>query len=695
MVVWGWATKAELADVIGTIYNCDKWREQHPTECWAGWEQMKRQMDDMRVSGFGSQPWGFNGYHEGGYVGNEKWIARCHGEILGHHVTPGTVVLAVVNPTLANPSVSDDTMGTPLGGERGSLPGSVGDTEKPTGVTTARKTVTWADLRMDTDTHPMGEKNVIRGRVCIFKDGGSGAALPTIRGRIGGKRLMLTLDTCVTISILDEATFRWIQWADGDIAREPWCGRIACIGGRVLAMGRARMKAHICGQKIQHDFIIIQGCPVQALIGLDLLWKVGAELSMAKGCVRCGDWKRDFINPTNDDGKATLIATMDQHVPPGTTRRLTVESVSPSHAGKRVWLRWVLLPRGMAFGDPRVAQLDDLRVVTVGLLNKGSATLVVRAGQPVAVAWPVTVEEERMRSAEQADTAQAIPPMLLKLRDPYDEIAPEERVNQLFITTVQTDEAEWKTASITWENLTEGQRAALTQLQTEFSDLFTNDRAKPGRTTLLEHHIPIKPCRTMCRPEKVMSPKEKEMVGEEIDTMRRLGVIKEGPGNGRGFVPDFAIVAVPLRELGVKGAPWVWDERCEEAFTHIKHLIAEKLLLEYPDYSSEFRREIHMDASKVGMGAVLVQMDAKGGERIIELASRVTTPHEKKYDTMCELEAAAVVWALKKFRSYIHGVGCVVKTDNKALTRMQNQEHPCARVARWQMLLDDYGAGGN
>ncbi|KAH3762553.1 Transposon Ty3-I Gag-Pol polyprotein [Pelomyxa schiedti] len=139
-------------------------------------------------------------------------------------------------------------------------------------------------------------------------------------------------------------------------------------------------------------------------------------------------------------------------------------------------------------------------------------------------------------------------------------------------------------------------------------------------------------------------------------------------------------------------APWVWDERCEEAFTHIKHLIAEKLLLEYPDYSSEFRLEIHTDASKVGMGAALVQMDAKGAERIIELASRVTTPHEKKYDTVCELEAAAVVWALKKFRSYIHGVGCVVKTDNKALTWMQNQEHPCARVAHWQILLDDYGA---
>ncbi|KAH3722661.1 Transposon Ty3-G Gag-Pol polyprotein [Pelomyxa schiedti] len=158
------------------------------------------------------------------------------------------------------------------------------------------------------------------------------------------------------------------------------------------------------------------------------------------------------------------------------------------------------------------------------------------------------------------------------------------------------------------------------------------------------------------------------------------------------FIPDFAIEAIPLRELGVREAPWAWNEQREGAFRRIKELVAKRLLLEYPDYDSKFGLEIHTDASKLAMGAVLTQRDDKGVERVIEFASRATKPSEKNLGTITELEAAAVVWALKKFKSYIHGVGCVVKSDHKALTWMQEQEYPCPKVARWQMVLDDYGA---
>ncbi|KAH3723037.1 retrotransposable element [Pelomyxa schiedti] len=142
------------------------------------------------------------------------------------------------------------------------------------------------------------------------------------------------------------------------------------------------------------------------------------------------------------------------------------------------------------------------------------------------------------------------------------------------------------------------------------------------------------------------------------------------------FIRNFTIEAAPLRGLGVRGAMWQWDAQKESAFRRRKELIAGKLLLEYPDYKSEFRLEIHTDACQMGMGAALVQQDNEGVEHIIELASRVTDPREKNYP-IWELEAAAVVWALKKFKSYIHGIG-------------PGATH--RKVARWQMLLDDYGA---
>ncbi|KAH3722524.1 Transposon Ty3-I Gag-Pol polyprotein [Pelomyxa schiedti] len=157
------------------------------------------------------------------------------------------------------------------------------------------------------------------------------------------------------------------------------------------------------------------------------------------------------------------------------------------------------------------------------------------------------------------------------------------------------------------------------------------------------------------------------------------------------FIPDLASLAAPLRTLGRRDAVWVWKPLHEGAFRTIKELIAKQLLLEYPDYNSGFKLVIHTDASALGMGAALVQNDARGVEHIIELASRVTSKTEKLYPVW-ELEATAIIWALKKFQGYIHGVGCTVQTDHKALTQIQNLDKPMGKMARWQMLLEDYGA---
>ncbi|KAH3762890.1 Transposon Ty3-I Gag-Pol polyprotein [Pelomyxa schiedti] len=41
---------------------------------------------------------------------------------------------------------------------------------------------------------------------------------------------------------------------------------------------------------------------------------------------------------------------------------------------------------------------------------------------------------------------------------------------------------------------------------------------------------------------------------------------------------------------------------------------------------------------------------------------------------------------------YIHGISCTVKTDHKSLTWIQNHENPSDKMARWQMLINDFGA---
>ena len=73
---------------------------------------------------------------------------------------------------------------------------------------------------------------------------------------------------------------------------------------------------------------------------------------------------------------------------------------------------------------------------------------------------------------------------------------------------------------------------------------------------------------------------------------------------------------------------------------------------------------IYCDASRVGLGCVLMQRD-----KVISYDSRKLKVHEKNYPTP-DLELAAVVFALKIWRHYLYGVHVDVFTDHKSLQYM-------------------------
>ena len=56
---------------------------------------------------------------------------------------------------------------------------------------------------------------------------------------------------------------------------------------------------------------------------------------------------------------------------------------------------------------------------------------------------------------------------------------------------------------------------------------------------------------------------------------------------------------------------------------------------------------------------------------------------------MSELEALAVVWAVKHFRVYLYGHTCDVYTDHEALLSLLNTPHPSGRLARWGLALQE------
>ncbi|KAK9117782.1 hypothetical protein Sjap_016729 [Stephania japonica] len=78
--------------------------------------------------------------------------------------------------------------------------------------------------------------------------------------------------------------------------------------------------------------------------------------------------------------------------------------------------------------------------------------------------------------------------------------------------------------------------------------------------------------------------------------------------------------------------------------------------------------EVNTDASKIGLGCVLMQEG-----KVIAYASRQLKIHEKNYPTH-DLELAAVVFALKIWRHYLYGERFVLFTDHKSLKYLFTQK---------------------
>ena len=93
---------------------------------------------------------------------------------------------------------------------------------------------------------------------------------------------------------------------------------------------------------------------------------------------------------------------------------------------------------------------------------------------------------------------------------------------------------------------------------------------------------------------------------------------------------------------------------------------------------------VYTDASREGLGCVLMQ-----NKNVIAFASRKLKPHEQNYPTH-DLELAAVVFALKKWRHYLYGVTFEVYSDHKSLKYLFPQKKLNMRQWQWMKFLENY-----
>ena len=119
----------------------------------------------------------------------------------------------------------------------------------------------------------------------------------------------------------------------------------------------------------------------------------------------------------------------------------------------------------------------------------------------------------------------------------------------------------------------------------------------------------------------------------------------------------------------------------------LKSLLTQAPILSTPDWSKPFI--LQTDASAVGLGYVLSQINKLREEHPIAFASKKLSPPERNYSAI-ERESLAIVKGIKHFQTYLQGVQFKVQTDHNPLTNLSNLKDSHSRLARWALTLQSY-----
>ncbi|CAF0994203.1 unnamed protein product [Brachionus calyciflorus] len=157
---------------------------------------------------------------------------------------------------------------------------------------------------------------------------------------------------------------------------------------------------------------------------------------------------------------------------------------------------------------------------------------------------------------------------------------------------------------------------------------------------------------------------------EAIKNMQRPTNIKQlqsflGLSNYyRRFIQNFSKNAHPMFALLGKNVKFIWSDECEQSFNMIKDALTSYPVLRLADVNRPFL--LYTDASGYPEGAFLAQVVDNGKEYVVAYTSRLMTKHEINY-VITEKECLAVIFGIKTFRNYLHGVNFKVITDHSAL----------------------------
>ena len=174
------------------------------------------------------------------------------------------------------------------------------------------------------------------------------------------------------------------------------------------------------------------------------------------------------------------------------------------------------------------------------------------------------------------------------------------------------------------------------------------------------------------QPQKLLAIRHWPVPKDVSDVRSFLGLC----GFYQRFVPDYSTVAAPLTDLMQKGREWAWFPAQQNAFELLKSRLLQAPVLIHPDMTKPFL--LHTDASDVGVGATLSQLDTEGIPRLIACRSKKLNKAQLNYPVH-EKEMFALIDALDEWRHYLFGSEVHIFTDNSALRYLQDSARPSSR----------------
>lgn len=132
----------------------------------------------------------------------------------------------------------------------------------------------------------------------------------------------------------------------------------------------------------------------------------------------------------------------------------------------------------------------------------------------------------------------------------------------------------------------------------------------------------------------------------------------------------------------------MWTEECDKSFEELKNRLSQNPVLNAPDFTKEFI--LQCDASDLGVGIVLSQLNNEGEEHPILYLSKKFSTAEKNYCTT-EKECYAIVFAVKKLKCYLDGQSkFIIQTDHNPLVWLQQNVGNNPRLLRWALALQQW-----